>query len=65
MSCDICKTTKGELHQLLDCYKSDTVSHVCYSCLNVINEHQRKLRDVTHNILVAWVRRFIANLKAP
>lgn len=62
MSCDVCKATDGELYQLLECYRSDGIGHVCFACLQIINSHQRKLREVTHNILVAWVKRYIRRL---
>ena len=64
MACDICGSTKGELSRLQECYQSDGISHVCAGCLKVLNDHQSKLRDVTHNILVAWLRRFIAERRA-
>ena len=64
MACDICGKKGSVLIDLRDCYKSDDVHQVCSDCEAVLNDHLSKLRKVTHNILVGWMKRFISEKKA-
>ena len=60
MACDICGKKGGQLNDLITAYKTDEVQQVCDDCERDLNEHLGKLRSVTHNILVSWMKRFIS-----
>lgn len=63
MACDTCGKTGVPLVQLLDAYKTTDIGDVCHDCESVINKHLGKLRSVTHNILVDWMKRFMAGMR--
>jgi ribosome-binding protein aMBF1 (putative translation factor) len=59
MACDICGKTGTHLVDLTNTYKTAEIQQVCPDCEKVLNKHVAKLRSVTGNILVDWMRTFI------
>jgi hypothetical protein len=59
MACDICSKTGTELTELNSIYKTTDVQHICPSCEKALTKQVSKLRSVTHNILIGWMKSFI------
>jgi hypothetical protein len=60
VACDLCGKRGTPLADLLDIYVTDEVKQICPACEDVVNKHLRKVRGVTHNILVGLMKRFLS-----
>lgn len=64
MSCDLCgKVTSEPLNNIRDSYQTDQVKAVCNDCEGLLNKHLYKVREKTHGLLCALMRKFIKENK--
>jgi hypothetical protein len=58
-TCDICGSTQGPFHSLLESYKTRDIKQVCSACDEIINKQLSKIKTVTTNILISLFKRFL------
>lgn len=63
MACDMCGKTGTPLVDLVNSYKTNEIAVICHDCERVVNKQLNKVRQVTSNILVDTMKRFMLNRK--
>lgn len=64
MACDICGKTGSGLESLNSQYQTEHIKEICSECARDVNDQLWKIRALTQNILVVWLKRFMEERKA-
>lgn len=64
MACDLCNKRGRELVDVTRDYQTEEVQAVCSDCATLLNDHLWKIRALNHNILIIWMKKFIAEHQA-
>jgi lipoate-protein ligase B len=63
MACDICGKTGTQLCNLRESYQTQDVKQVCEDCREDLDKQLSRIKGVTTNIVIDWMKRFITNRK--
>ena len=63
-TCNICGKENVWTQPLTKEYESDTIKDVCDDCLRIANKHLEKLRQMTYQLNITWMKKFIENMRS-